>query len=140
MNDPRITLAEVRDEALSVDEVLAAVQDPAAGGVGLFVGVVRDHDSGKDVHALEYSCHPSASEVLGEVCASVLTDEVAKVAAVHRVGTLAVGDVAVVVGVSAPHRDPALDACHRLIDELKVKVPIWKHQSFADGTDEWVGL
>lgn len=140
MSDPRITLADIRETPLSVDEVLHAVQDPAAGGVGLFVGVVRDHDDAKDVHALEYSAHPSAVEELRKVAASVLHDGISKVAAVHRVGKLAVGDLAVVVAVSAPHRGPALDACHRLIDDLKVTVPIWKHQSFADGSDEWVGL
>ena len=74
------------------------------------------------------------------MCEQVLSDEVSKVAAVHRVGSLQVGDLAVVVAVSAPHRGAALDACHRLIDDLKVTVPIWKHQSFADGSDEWVGL
>ncbi|GAB3756002.1 molybdenum cofactor biosynthesis protein MoaE [Yimella radicis] len=140
MNQARVTLTDVRDTPLSVDEVLTAVQDPAAGGIGLFVGVVRDHDNAKDVDGLEYSAHPSAVDGLRRVCEQVLSDEVSKVAAVHRVGSLQVGDLAVVVAVSAPHRGAALDACHRLIDDLKVTVPIWKHQSFADGSDEWVGL
>lgn len=140
MTDPRITLADIRDEPLSVDEVLAAVSDPQAGGVGLFVGVVRDHDHAKDVRGLEYSAHPSAIDELRKVASAVLDEGITKVAAVHRVGALEVGDVAVVVAVSAPHRGPALDACNRLIDDLKVRVPIWKHQSFADGSDEWVGL
>lgn len=140
MNQARVTLTDVRDTPLSVDEVLTAVQDPAAGGIGLFVGVVRDHDNAKDVDGLEYSAHPSAVDELRRVCEQVLSDEVSKVAAVHRVGSLQVGDLAVVVAVSAPHRGAALDACHRLIDDLKVTVPIWKHQSFADGSDEWVGL
>ena len=140
MNQARVTLTDVRDTPLSVDEVLTAVQDPAAGGIGLFVGVVRDHDNAKDVDGLEYSAHPSAVDELRRVCEQVLSDEVSKVAAVHRVGSLQVGDLAVVVAVSAPHRGAALDACHRLIDDLKLTVPIWKHQSFADGSDEWVGL
>ena len=140
MNQARVTLTDVRDTPLSVDEVLTAVQDPAAGGIGLFVGVVRDHDNAKDVDGLEYSAHPSAVDELRRVCEQVLSDEVSKVAAVHRVGSLQVGDLAVVVAVSAPHRGAALDACHRLIDDLKVTVPVWKHQSFADGSDEWVGL
>ncbi|GAA3666866.1 molybdenum cofactor biosynthesis protein MoaE [Yimella sp. RIT 621] len=140
MNQARVTLTDVRDTPLSVDEVLTAVQDPAAGGIGLFVGVVRDHDNAKDVDGLEYSAHPSAVDGLRRVCEQVLSDEVSKVAAVHRVGSLQVGDLAVVVAVSAPHRGAALDACHRLIDDLKLTVPIWKHQSFADGSDEWVGL
>lgn len=140
MNQARVTLTDVRDTPLSVDEVLTAVQDPAAGGIGVFVGVVRDHDNAKDVDGLEYSAHPGAVDELRRVCEQVLSDEVSKVAAVHRVGSLQVGDLAVVVAVSAPHRGAALDACHRLIDDLKVTVPIWKHQSFADGSDEWVGL
>lgn len=140
MNQARVTLTDIRDTPLSVDEVLTAVQDPAAGGIGLFVGVVRDHDNAKDVDGLEYSAHPSAVDGLRRVCEQVLSNEVSKVAAVHRVGSLQVGDLAVVVAVSAPHRGAALDACHRLIDDLKLTVPIWKHQSFADGSDEWVGL
>lgn len=140
MSDPRITLAEVRDTPLSVDEVLAAVRDPEAGGVGLFVGVVRDHDHAKGVQGLDYSAHPSAVDELRAVAESVLGDDITKVAVVHRVGHLEVADLAVVVAVSAPHRGPALDACHRLIDDLKVRVPIWKHQEFTDGSDEWVGL
>lgn len=139
-HDERVTLADVREVALSVDEAMAAVRDPAAGGIALFVGVVRDHDGGKGVRGLDYSAHPSAVETLRDVCAQVLTDEISKVAAVHRVGQLAVGDLAVVVAVSAPHRAAALEACRRLIDELKATVPIWKHQGFTDGSDEWVGL
>ncbi len=138
--DARITLADVRDTALSVDEVLAAVRDRRAGGIGLFVGVVRDHDGGKEVAALDYTAHPTAPQRLREACGSVLDDEVTKVAVVHRIGALTVGDLAVVCAVSAPHRAAALDACHRLIDEVKATVPIWKQQEFSDGSDEWVGL
>ena len=65
--------------------------------------------------------------------------EVVALAAVHRVGDLAVGDLAVVVGVSCPHRAEAFHACHAMIDELKASVPVWKHQRFTDGSDEWVG-
>ncbi|MBC9956078.1 molybdenum cofactor biosynthesis protein MoaE [Yimella sp. cx-51] len=140
MDDPRVTLAEIRNTALSVDEVLQAVQDPVAGGIGLFVGVVRDHDQNKGVTGLDYSAHPSAADELRKVAGEVLSDEIAKVAAVHRVGPLQVGDLAVVVAVSAPHRAAALDVCHTLIDRLKQTAPIWKHQSFTDGSDEWVGL
>ncbi|GAB3586455.1 molybdenum cofactor biosynthesis protein MoaE [Calidifontibacter terrae] len=140
MHDVRVTLADIRDTPLSVDEVTEAVRDPRAGGIALFVGVVRDHDSGKGVVGLDYSAHPSAVEQLRDVCDRVLGDEVTKAAAVHRIGHLAVGDLAVVVAVSAPHRAAALDACRRLIDELKTAVPIWKQQGFTDGSDEWVGL
>ena len=135
-----IRLLAIRDAPLSVDEVLAAVSDPAAGGVALFVGTVRDHDGGRLVTALEYSAHPAAIDQLRAVAEMVAADyPVRALAAVHRVGDLVVGDLAVVVGVGCPHRAEAFAACHRLIDELKMTVPIWKHQLFADGTDEWVG-
>jgi molybdopterin synthase catalytic subunit len=135
-----IRLVAIRDAPLSVDEVLAAVSDPAAGGVALFVGTVRDHDVGRLVIGLEYSAHPGAIDQLRAVAEKVVADyPVRALAAVHRVGNLAVGDLAVVVGVACPHRAEAFAACHRLIDELKVTVPIWKHQLFVDGTDEWVG-
>lgn len=135
-----IRLVGVRDTPLSVDEVLAAVADPAAGGTVLFVGTVRDHDDDRAVTELGYSAHPSAVEELRRVAEKVVADyPVRALAAVHRVGELAVGDAAVVVAVSCPHRGEAFEACRRLIDELKHTVPIWKHQRFADGTDEWVG-
>jgi molybdopterin synthase catalytic subunit len=135
-----IRLLAIRDAPLSVDEVLAAVSDPAAGGVALFVGTVRDHDGGRLVTGLEYSAHPAVIDQLRAVAEKVAADyPVRALAAVHRVGDLVVGDLAVVVGVGCPHRAEAFAACHRLIDELKLTVPIWKHQLFADGTDEWVG-
>lgn len=136
-----IALLDVRDAPLSVDEVLAAVADPAAGGVVSFTGIVRASDEGRDVVALEYSAHPSATAVLREVAEAVVSAvPVVKVAALHRVGRLQVGDVAVVVAASAAHREEAFVAARLLIDELKARVPIWKDQRFADGTREWVGL
>ena len=136
-----IALLDVRDTPLSVDEVLAAVEDPAAGGVVSFTGLVRQTDGGRDVVGLEYTAHPTALEVLRSVAEAVVADlPVVKVAAVHRVGALQIGDVAVVVAASAPHRDQAFAAARRLIDDLKATVPIWKDQRFADGTREWVGL
>ncbi len=136
-----VALADLRDEPLSVDEVLAAVRHPACGGVALFVGVVRDHDHGHEVSALDYSAHPSAVEVLRGACVAVLgRSEAVRVAAVHRTGALVVGDLAVVVAAAAPHRGQAIDACRDLIDTLKSTTPIWKHQHFDDGSTEWVGL
>jgi molybdopterin synthase catalytic subunit len=134
-----IRLAELRDTRLSVDEVLSAVADPAAGGTSLFVGTVRDHDHGRDVVRLGYSAHPSAQAELRQVAEKVAASfSVTAVAAVHRVGDLEVGDLAVVVAVSCPHRGDAFDACQALIDELKRSVPIWKHQHYAGGESEWV--
>ena len=135
-----VRLIAVRDSELSVDEVRAAVADPGAGGLALFAGAVRDTDHDQDVTALSYSAHPSAEAELRRV-AEVIAEKfpVLAVAAVHRVGDLEIGDLAVVVAVSCPHRAEAFDACRALIDLLKASVPIWKHQRFADGDREWVG-
>jgi len=134
-----VRLAELRETPLSVDEVLSAVADPAAGGVALFVGTVREQDHGRPVARLGYSAHPSAAAELRRVAEKVAAGHGAiAVAAVHRVGDLAVGDLAVVVAVSCPHRAEAFDACRALIDDLKLTVPIWKHQQYASGDSEWV--
>ncbi|MCS0634384.1 molybdenum cofactor biosynthesis protein MoaE [Streptomyces sp. LP05-1] len=138
--DDPIRLLAVRDTPLSLDEVHRAVGDAAAGGTALFVGTVRNHDGGADVAGLGYSAHPSAEAELRRVAEKVVANRpVRALAAVHRVGELGVGDVAVIVAVSCPHRAEAFDACRMLIDDLKHSVPIWKHQRFSDGTDEWVG-
>ena len=135
-----VRLIAVRESELSVDEVRAAVADPAAGGIALFAGAVRDTDHERGVTGLSYSAHPSAVGELRRV-AEVVAEKypVIGIAAVHRVGDLAIGDLAVVLAVSCPHRAEAFDACRDLIDILKASVPIWKHQRFDDGTAEWVG-
>ena len=134
-----IRLAEVRDTPLSVDEVHDAVADPSAGGTALFTGTVRNHDHDRDVLHLSYSAHPSAAAELRRVCEKVAAEFGATaIAAVHRVGDLDVGDLAVVVAVSCPHRAEAFTACRALIDQLKESVPVWKHQVFGDGESEWV--
>ena len=133
-------LIDVRESELSLDEVRAAVADPAAGGIALFAGTVRDSDHDRGVSGLSYSAHPSAADELRRV-AEVVAEKypVIGIAAVHRVGDLAIGDLAVVLAVSCPHRAEAFNACRDLIDILKASVPIWKHQRFDDGTAEWVG-
>ncbi len=137
--DP-VRLVEISDQPLDVGAVHAAVAADGAGGICLFVGTVRDHDGGRDVAGLGYSAHPSATEQMRRVAAGVAArHEAHAVVAVHRVGELAVGDIAVVVAVATGHRGEAFTACRELIDELKQTVPIWKHQRFADGDEEWVG-
>jgi molybdopterin synthase catalytic subunit len=117
------------------------VEEDAAGGITLFVGTVRDHDEDRPVSHLEYSDHPTAKDRLRDVAAAVAERHPGTaVAALHRVGRLSIGDVAVVVAAAAAHRGQAFDAAEDLIDDLKATVPIWKHQVFADGTEEWVGL
>lgn len=134
-----IRMAELRDAPLSVDEVRGAVMDPGAGGIALFAGAVRNHDHGRDVVRLSYSAHPSAAAQLRRVCEKVAAEfDISALAAVHRVGELAVGDLAVVVAVSSPHRAEAFAACRALIDELKRSVPVWKEQLFSGGDSEWV--
>jgi len=137
----QIRLIAIRDTALSVDEVRSAIADPAAGGEVLFVGTVRDNDDERDVTGLSYSAHPSAEKELRRVAEEIAVKypDAIGIAAVHRIGDLAIGDLAVVVGVSCAHRAEAFHAGHALIDELKATVPIWKHQRFTDGRDEWVG-
>jgi len=136
-----VRLLDIRDTPLSVDEVFQAVADPRAGGTAVFVGAVRGEDDGRAVTDLGYSAHPSALDELRTVAEEIAAaHDVVAVAAVHRVGDLAVGDLAVVVAVSCGHRGEAFVACRALIDELKSRVPIWKHQVFADGDEEWVGL
>jgi molybdopterin synthase catalytic subunit len=134
-----IRLAELRAEPLSADEVRAAVADPGVGGIAIFVGTVRNHDQGREVTRLSYSAHPTAAAQLRAVAEKVAADfGLRGVAAVHRTGELAVGEVAVVAAVACPHRAEAFEACRVLVDEVKHKVPIWKQQWFADGTTEWV--
>ncbi|HEY6294168.1 MAG TPA: molybdenum cofactor biosynthesis protein MoaE [Streptosporangiaceae bacterium] len=135
-----VRLIAVRDCELSMDEVRAAVSDPAAGGLALFAGTVRDTDHDRDVTGLSYSAHPSAEAELRRV-AEIIAEKfpVLAIAAVHRVGDLEIGDVSVVVAAACPHRAEAFDACRALIDLLKASVPIWKHQRFAEGDSEWVG-
>jgi molybdopterin synthase catalytic subunit len=134
-----VRLVDIRETPLPVDEVLAALDDDAAGGMTLFVGRVRDHDGGRGVLGLEYAAHPSALARLREVCEQVAREYDVQVAALHRVGELAIGDVAVIVAATSGHRGEAFEAARALIDTLKHTVPIWKHQRFADGTEEWVG-
>ncbi|MET7748045.1 molybdenum cofactor biosynthesis protein MoaE [Micromonospora sp. NPDC005367] len=139
MTAPTLALGEVTDRPLDLAAHEAAVADPRAGAVVSFQGVVRDHDHGRSVTSLEYEGHPSAERILREVAAEVATDpEVYSVAVSHRVGPLAIGDVALVAAVSTAHRAAAFAACARLVDEVKARLPIWKRQVFADGTEEWV--
>ena len=130
----RVTAAE-----LSVDEHLAAVAGGSSGAAVVFSGVVRDHDHGRPVTSLEYVGHPSADEVLRACLDEIAADPLVHAVAVsHRLGELKIGDAALVAAVAAAHRAEAFAACGRLVDLVKERLPIWKRQLFADGTDEWV--
>ena len=135
-----VRVVALRDEPLDEQTVHRALADARAGGITVFVGTVRDHDAGRGVTALSYSAHPTALQRLQEVCSTAAErHDVLGVAAMHRVGDVDIGDLAVVVGACAVHRVEAFAACRWLIDELKATVPIWKQQRFADGGSEWVG-
>ncbi|MGV9363415.1 molybdenum cofactor biosynthesis protein MoaE [Amycolatopsis sp. NPDC003731] len=136
----RVARALVTEETLSVEEHARLVEDDAAGAVVTFAGVVRDHDGGKGVRDLTYEGHPSASQVIADVVAdlSARWTGVRAVAVSHRLGALTIGDVALACAVAAEHRGQAFSACSELVDEVKARLPVWKHQHFTDGTDEWV--
>jgi molybdopterin synthase catalytic subunit len=135
-----VARAEVTTEPLDAAAYEAAVAHPAAGAVVSFAGVVRDHDHGRTVAALDYEAHPSAAAVLTEVVTEIAKSDqhIYAVAVGHRVGPLRIGDAALLVAVSCAHRGAAFDACRRIVDEVKDRLPVWKHQLFADGTEEWV--
>ena len=134
--------ARLTTEPLNTDAAQAHVLTPAMGAVALFRGVVRDHDSGRSgVVGLEYSAHPDAERILGEVLGEAQADfpEV-RLWAEHRVGRLAVGDDALVVAAASAHRREAFAACAELVDRIKARVPIWKKQDYTDGSHDWVGI
>lgn len=135
----RTVIAEVTDRPLDLGVHVAAVADPRAGATASFLGVVRDEDGGRAVTRLEYHAHPTAASVIADIAAEFASlPGVIGVAVSHRVGMLEVGDVALVAAVSTGHRGEAFDMCRQLVDEVKHRLPVWKRQEFADGTDEWV--
>ncbi|GJJ17756.1 molybdenum cofactor biosynthesis protein MoaE [Mycolicibacterium mageritense] len=135
-----VVRVELTLETIELTEYEALVAHEAAGAVVGFVGVVRDHDGGRSVTRLEYSAHPTAQQTLEEVAAEIAatSEGVRAIAVSHRIGTLHIGDAALVAAVSADHRRAAFETCARLVDTVKDRLPVWKHQHFADGTDEWV--
>lgn len=133
-------LARISSEPLDAAAVDAAVAGPEHGAVVLFSGVVRNHDGGQSVTALEYQAHPDAEAFLRRCCEEVAAESGLPVAAVHRVGDLTIGDLALVAAVAAPHRAEAFATCADLVERIKREVPIWKRQRFTDGASEWVGL
>ena len=127
-------------EPIDVAALRAALADPACGGYAAFEGWVRDHNEGQRVRHLEYEAYEAlavreAGRIVGEAVARF---GVAHAACAHRVGDLAVGELAVWVGVSAPHRDEAFRACRYIIDEIKHRLPIWKKEHYVNGDSGWV--
>ena len=135
-----MTFAVITDQPIDEAAVRAAVGGDADGAVVMFCGVVRDHDGGRAVQALDYRAHPDTERFLREIVAQVAAETGMNVAAAHRVGDLRIGDVALFAAASAGHRAEAFAACERLVEEIKRGVPIWKRQHYEDGVSEWVGL
>jgi molybdopterin synthase catalytic subunit len=133
--------AVVTDQPISLAEHEELVSHHAAGAIVGFVGVIRDHDDGRAVSRLEYSAHPSATQVFADVVTEVAEQStgVRAIAASHRIGVLHIGEAALVAAVAADHRQAAFASCAQLVDTIKARLPVWKHQFFDDGTEEWVG-
>jgi len=136
---PRI-LAVISDAPLDQTAIENFVLDRVNGALVSFRGIVRDHDHGESVTALDYQAHPEAQRFMEQCCRTIAEESGLAVAAAHRVGSLAIGDIALVAAVAAPHRAEAFAACQRLVELIKVEVPIWKRQHLAAGATEWVGL
>ena len=136
-----VVRAVLTDQPISLAEHQELVSHQAAGAIVGFVGMIRDHDNGRQVVRLEYSAHPSAADVIAQVVAEVAAQSTGTraIAASHRVGVLQIGEAALVAAVAADHRQAAFATCAQLVDEIKARLPVWKRQVFADGTDEWVG-
>jgi molybdopterin synthase catalytic subunit len=136
---PELVYAVVTDAPVNIAELSKLVTNPHSGAVVTFCGDVRNHDGGKEVASLLYEIHPSAPEQIKLIAESIIDRfEIEKVAVAHRYGNIAIGATAFAVAVSAAHRQAAFDACAAIVDEVKAKLPIWKHQKFTDGSDEWV--
>ncbi|WP_243225973.1 molybdenum cofactor biosynthesis protein MoaE [Microbacterium sp. CIAB417] len=136
-----IVRTAISDVDLDVPAHLDAVAHDAAGATALFVGTVRDHDPGAsgEVVRLEYSAHPDAAATLADLAAAMDADDL-RIAVTHRIGTLTVGEVAIVCAVSSAHRAEAFEVSRALVERIKAQLPVWKRQVTADGTTNWVGL
>ena len=130
----------VTEEPLSLDAVVAEVTDERAGGIATFTGTVRRQSRGREVTHLEYEAYAEmAEDVIGQIAADLLTRyELCAVAIHHRVGRVEIGEASVVIAVSAPHRQAALNACREAIDTLKETVPLWKKEVY-EGGEAWIG-
>ena len=136
-------IAAISDQPLDVSAHTAAVHNDRAGAVATFVGTVRNHDEEMtgEVVRLDYSAHPDAEKFLRDVTERTIArfdpDGDAHVAVTHRVGSLGVGEAAIVCAVATAHRGLAFDICEGVVDAIKHEVPIWKHQHTADGASAW---
>ena len=132
----RVVCAEV-----TVTELADAVQEAAAGAVVTFEGVVRNHDAERAVTGIGYSCHPTAGQVVKQIARDVAQQgRVRALGVVHRVGDLSVGEAALAVAVSSDHRAEAFAVCSQIVEEVKERLPVWKRQTFTDGSSQWSNI
>ena len=137
----RVVRAEVTEAPVSVTELADAVQDAAAGAVVTFEGVVRNHDADRAVTGIGYSCHPTAGQIVEQIARDVAErGRVRALGVVHRVGNLTIGDAALAVAVSSDHRAEAFAVCSEIVEEVKMRLPVWKRQTFTDGSVQWSNL
>ena len=137
----RVVRAEVTEAPISVTELADAVHDAAAGAVVTFEGVVRNHDADRAVTGIGYSCHPTAGQVVEQIAQDVAQrGRVRALGVVHRVGNLTIGDAALAVAVSSDHRAEAFAVCSEIVEEVKMRLPVWKRQTFTDGSVQWSNL
>jgi molybdopterin synthase catalytic subunit len=138
MNTKMVSTA-IRDLPINVEQMRASLSSPSIGAMVVFCGDVRDHDHGRTVLSMDYETHPTAEQILKDIGLEIASEfSVAAIAIEHRYGALQIGDTALAVVVACAHRENAFQACQTAVDRVKEKLPMWKHQYFADGTDEWV--
>ena len=130
----------ISDNNIVVDDLREQLMDPGAGGLCVFEGWVRNENEGRTVERLEYEVYAPLAVSEGEKVIAEAKDKFPHLQAccVHRSGLLEIGDCAVWVGVAAPHRDEAFKACRYIIDQIKLRLPIWKKEHYVDGDSGWV--
>ena len=129
----------ITDQVISLSQFTSQVECVQAGAIATFSGNVRIVDNGKEVSKLSYEIHPSTEQILSDVVRDVVSrHNILGVAVAHRFGDIALGESALIVAISAEHRGEAFEACAEMVEEIKARIPIWKHQVFTDGSDEWV--
>ena len=131
----------ITDEPLDASALISSARRDTCGAVASFIGVVRNHDGGESVDAIEYSCHPSSQQILRDIVSDMRDRPgVHRIVAWHRVGHLGIGEDAMVVAVAAEHRAQAFRAVEAIVEDVRAKLPIWKKQGLTDGSHNWSGL
>jgi molybdopterin synthase catalytic subunit len=134
------THASITRDAIDVNALLASVSAPSCGAISLFLGTVRDENDDRAVSGMRYDAYEAmAQQVLQEIVDEALrTMREGAIAAVHRIGELSIGDVSVAIATASPHRAPAYEASRYVIEEIKKRLPVWKHEHYVDGAAAWL--